>query len=447
MSKKDSLITQNNIIKCLIIVPILKKNSDEKLNLAKLEEAEGLAYTLSLQVVDKLIVLLDEYRPSTMLKAGKIEEISTIVNHNEVELVYIDAPISPVQQRNLEKAFKAKVIDRTGLILEIFASRARTNEGQLQVRLAHLDYQKSRLVRMWTHLERQRGGLGNIGGPGETQIEADRRMIKEEIVKIKKKLEKVKNTRTLNRKTRESVPYPVVSLVGYTNAGKSTLFNLLTKAKVLTEDKLFATLDPTMRIVKLPSKRTIILSDTVGFISDLPHELVAAFRATLEEVISADIIIHVKDASSPLILNHHKEVEKVIKSLGLQEKWQSDTIHVYNKIDKVESKSLVNPEMDQQNEIFKASNDIELPNNAIKISALKNIGILDLLNEIDIRLRKDEQIIEIDLSPQDGEQLAWLYAHSYVNIIEQRDTCTKLQVAISEQNLNKWRAKYGNQEV
>ncbi|MFW6027378.1 MAG: GTPase HflX, partial [bacterium] len=264
----------------------------------KLEEAVGLARAIELEVAGSAVVPLAKARPSTLFGAGKVQEIADWAAAEDAGLVIVDGPVSPVQQRNLERAWNAKVLDRTGLILEIFSARARTREGRLQVELAHLTYQKSRLVRSWTHLERQRGGLGFVGGPGETQIEADRRMIEERIAKIRRQLETVTRTRELHRESRRKVPYPVVALVGYTNAGKSTLFNRLTQADVRVQDMLFATLDPTLRAVTLPAGRTVILSDTVGFISDLPTHLVAAFRATLEEVLEADVLVHVRDASA-----------------------------------------------------------------------------------------------------------------------------------------------------
>src|SRR6202041_4723 len=282
---------------------------------ARREEAVGLARAIDLDVVNSALVNLSEIRPATYLGKGKVAELAERVKNEEIDLVVMDAALSPVQQRNLEKEFKAKVIDRTGLILEIFGRRARTAEGALQVELAHLDYQKSRLVRSWTHLERQRGGFGFLGGPGETQIEADRRLIDERLVRLKRELEQVRRTRGLHRTARRRVPFPVVALVGYTNAGKSTLFNALTGADVTARDQLFATLDPTMRGMRLPSGRRVILSDTVGFISELPHELVAAFRATLEEVAEADVILHVRDAAHPDSAAQRADVIEVLDAM------------------------------------------------------------------------------------------------------------------------------------
>ena len=284
---------------------------------SRLEEAVGLAAAISLNVVGSSVVSLAKPRPATLLGEGKVDELKGQIAELRVELVVVDGPLGPGQQRNLERAWNVKVLDRTGLILEIFGERARTREGTLQVELAHLNYQKSRLVRSWTHLERQRGGFGFLGGPGETQIEADRRLIQERITKIERQLETVKRTRQLHRKTRRDAPYPIVALVGYTNAGKSTLFNRLTEAGVFAENLLFATLDPTMRGLLLPSGRKVILSDTVGFISDLPTHLVAAFRATLEEVLEAEVILHVRDAAHEETAIQKKDVEEVLASLGV----------------------------------------------------------------------------------------------------------------------------------
>src|SRR5690242_9085793 len=304
---------------------------------ARLVEAAGLARAIDLTVVQEGLVTLNDVRPATYIGKGKVDEIAGMVRSLSASVVVMDCPVSPVQQRNLEKAWNAKVIDRTGLILEIFGRRARTREGALQVELAHLSYQKTRLVRAWTHLERQRGGFGFLGGPGETQIEADRRVIEERIAKIEGELEKVKRTRTLHRESRKRVPYPIVALVGYTNAGKSTLFNRMTAASVLSADMLFATLDPTLRAVDLPRGSRIIVSDTVGFISDLPTMLVAAFRATLEEVIEADVILHVRDMSHGEAAAQSQDVQKVLRELGIQAETDRRLIDVWNKIDKLDA--------------------------------------------------------------------------------------------------------------
>ncbi|MDD3445363.1 MAG: GTPase HflX, partial [Zavarzinia sp.] len=301
---------------------------------ARLAEAVGLTAAIDLEVIEAIEAPVDRIRPATWLGTGKVEELHGAVQALDIDVVVVNCALSPVQQRNLERALKTKVIDRTGLILEIFGARAATREGRLQVELAHLSYQKSRLVRSWTHLERQRGGVGFLGGPGETQIEADRRILSEKITRLKRELETVTRTRELHRRSRRKVPYPIVALVGYTNAGKSSLFNRLTRSEVLAADLLFATLDPTMRGLKLPSGRRIILSDTVGFVSDLPHQLVAAFRATLEEVLEADIIVHVRDVSHPEATAQQADVLAVLEDLGLgEEALAGRMIEALNKID------------------------------------------------------------------------------------------------------------------
>ena len=328
----------------LVIGPYLKERPnrapDKIVSLrapeARLEEASGLALAIDLDVLAAQIVFLSDIRPATYIGIGKIEELAALIKDKDINLVVMDCALSPVQQRNLEKSLGAKVIDRTGLILEIFGRRARTREGALQVELAHLTYQKSRLVRSWTHLERQRGGFGFLGGPGETQIETDRRLIQERMVKIERELDGVKKTRGLHRKSREDVPFPLVALVGYTNAGKSTLFNSLTDATVLAQDMLFATLDPTLRALKLPHGGRIILSDTVGFISDLPTMLVSAFRATLEEVISADVILHVRDIAHEDAQAQGADVDGILKTLGIDPQDHDRVIEVWNKIDQIE---------------------------------------------------------------------------------------------------------------
>ena len=326
----------------LIIYPYLKNDAEtaERSAAARLEEAKNLAAAIDLTVVDAVAAPLKVFRPSSLMGKGLVEKFAAQIAENAVGLVVADCALSPVQQRNLEKSWGCKVIDRTALILEIFGERARTKEGTLQVELAHLTYQKSRLVRSWTHLERQRGGKGFLGGPGETQIELDRRVITENIVKIKKELETVKRTRSLHRDARRRVPYPVVALVGYTNAGKSTLFNRLTKSDVFAQDLLFATLDPTMRLLTLPRGRRVILSDTVGFISELPTELVAAFRATLEEVTEASLLLHVRDSAHEDSKAQKADVEAVLKKLGVGEKIENATIEVLNKIDLLDDEKL-----------------------------------------------------------------------------------------------------------
>ena len=342
-------------------------------------------------------------RPATLLGQGQVERYRELIEAMEITVAVVDAALSPIQQRNLEKAWGCKVIDRTGLILEIFGARARTHEGALQVELAHLSYQRSRLVRSWTHLERQRGGFGFLGGPGESQLEMDRRLIGDRIVKLKRELEEVKRTRGLHRKARKRVPYPVVALVGYTNAGKSTLFNRLTRSTVLAKDMLFATLDPTLRRVNLPSGRPIILSDTVGFISDLPTHLVAAFRATLEEVAEADIIVHVRDIAHPETEAQKGDVVTVLTDLGLGERLETDMVEVWNKIDLLPAEIRESVETD----CARAPNQVAL-------SALDGAGIDRLFALLDARITASNQVLEVDVDLSDGATLAWLYRHGQV---------------------------------
>jgi GTP-binding protein HflX len=378
---------------------------------ARLAEAAGLARAINLNVVQEGLVTLNEIRPATYIGKGKVDEIAGLVKSLAVSVVVMDCPVSPVQQRNLEKAWGSKVIDRTGLILEIFGRRARTREGALQVELAHLTYQKSRLVRSWTHLERQRGGFGFLGGPGETQLEADRRVIEDRIKRIEAELDGVKRTRALHRESRKRVPYPIVALVGYTNAGKSTLFNRMTQASVLSADMLFATLDPTLRAVALPHGNRVILSDTVGFISDLPTMLVAAFRATLEEVIEADVILHVRDVAHEDTAAQSHDVEKVLGELGIE---ASDPrlIEVWNKIDRLDTDARAR---------LSALAERQGARRPVPVSALSGEGIERLVAAIEARLAQTRQTLELALSPADGAGLSWLYRHSEVLEKHMRD--------------------------
>jgi GTP-binding protein HflX len=372
---------------------------------ARLAEAAGLARAIDLNVMQEGLVTLSAIRPATYIGKGKVDEIAGLVKSLEASVVVMDCPISPVQQRNLETAWGAKVIDRTGLILEIFGRRARTREGALQVELAHLTYQKSRLVRSWTHLERQRGGYGFLGGPGETQIEADRRAIDERIARIEAELDKVKRTRALHRQSRKRVPYPIVALVGYTNAGKSTLFNRMTAATVLSADMLFATLDPTLRAVDLPHGTRVILSDTVGFISDLPTMLVAAFRATLEEVIEADVILHVRDVSHEDTAAQSRDVEKVLGELGIAAN-DPRLIEIWNKIDLMDA--------DGRARLANQAERRPAERRAVAVSAATGEGLDKLVAAIEARLGEGRQTLQVALSPADGAGLSWLYRHAEV---------------------------------
>nr|WP_040609585.1 GTPase HflX [Pseudooceanicola batsensis] len=367
-----------------------------------LEEAVSLARALpGLEVVGSSIVRLANPTPATLFGSGKVAELSAFFADNKVELVLVDGPVTPVQQRNLEKAWGGKLLDRTGLILEIFSDRARTREGVLQVEMAALAYQRTRLVRAWTHLERQRGGLGFVGGPGETQIEADRRAIDEQLTRLRRQLEKVVRTRELHRAARARVPFPIVALVGYTNAGKSTLFNRLTGAEVLAKDMLFATLDPTMRRVRLPNNGPeVILSDTVGFISDLPTQLVAAFRATLEEVLEADLILHIRDISHPEAEEQKADVEDILSDLGLPE--EVPVLEVWNKVDRL-------PPEDAGALARRAERD-----GTFVISAVTGAGLDPLLDAVERTLDQGSVTEELTLGFDEGRRRAWLYEQGLV---------------------------------
>ncbi len=398
---------------------------------ARLAEAVGLAQSIKLDVVVQEIVKLREIKPGAFFSSGFLERIQPQLEEQGVEVFIVDSSISPLQQRNLEKKLKVKVIDRTALILEIFGERAQTKEGKLQVELAHLTYQRSRLVRSWTHLERQRGGAGFLGGPGETQIELDRRIIDDKIVRIKKELEKVKKTRDLQRSARKKVPFPVVALVGYTNAGKSTLFNLLSGADIFAKDLLFATLDPTMRKIKLPSGREVILSDTVGFISDLPHELIMAFRATLEEVLSADIIVHVRDSANPDTLAQKQDVITVLRSLGLKNiENENNYIEVLNKIDLL-------PIETKQEFILKC----QKKKNLAALSATSGEGKAAFLTLVDKILSGKHRLVEAKVKASDGATLAWLYQNSEILSSNLLNDVFYIRLHISEADLQKLLSK------
>ena len=400
---------------------------------AKLQEAMGLADAIDLEIELALIAPLVAPKPATYLGSGKVTEIAAKVEETRAELVIVNAQLSPIQQRNLETAWKCKVLDRTGLILEIFGRRAVTREGALQVELAHLQYQRSRLVRSWTHLERQRGGFGFLGGPGESQLEADRRLIQDRISKIEGELETVVKTRTLHRKGRERVPYPVVALVGYTNAGKSTLFNALTHADVLAKDLLFATLDPTMRNINLPSGRKIIMSDTVGFISELPTTLIAAFRATLEEVLAADVILHVRDISHDESEAQAHDVNHVLTALGLSDERRAQIIEVWNKADLLETSH-------RAGLLAKAERraDVAL------VSSLTGEGISHLLDLVELRLARGSTVYEITFGAADGGGLAW--AHQRGEVIERNvrdDGQTTLVLRLDDDAAGQAKARFG----
>lgn len=397
-------IDRNYQVRAAVVFPNVLADSVSVTPEIRLEEAVGLARAINLDVAYREIVKLREIKPSAYFSRGFVDRVKPLFETEEIELMIVDASLTPIQQRNLEKALKIKVIDRTALILEIFGERAKTKEGRLQVELAHLTYQRSRLVRSWTHLERQRGGAGFLGGPGETQIELDRRIIDDKIVRIRKELEKVKKTRELQRSARKRIPYPVVALVGYTNAGKSTLFNCLSSAGVFAENLLFATLDPTMRRIRLPGGREVILSDTVGFISDLPHELIMSFRATLEEVLEADVIVHVRDIANENSLAQKKDVLNVLKSLGLKNiENESGYIEVLNKIDL----------LDEAERRYLEENAARNAN-VVPLSAVSGEGTERFLQLVEDKLSASFRMVEVTTDAADGKLISWIYKNTDV---------------------------------
>lgn len=443
----------NGAERCVVVHPVIKKGpKGRRAAEDRLLEAVRLAEAINLDVVHAAVLNVPRPRPATLMGMGAVDSLGALIATGESEdadgageskdadgnglrigLAIIDATLTPVQQRNLERAWQCKVIDRTGLILDIFGARARTREGQLQVELAALTYQRSRLVRSWTHLERQRGGFGFMGGPGETQIESDRRLIGDRITRLKRDLRDVKRTRQLHRAARRRVPFPVIALVGYTNSGKSTLFNGLTKAETQAEDKLFATLDPTMRGLDLPSGRTAIMSDTVGFISDLPHELVAAFQATLEEVCEADIIVHVRDAAHPDCDAQKEDVQEVLRNLGLDEAAEGGIIEALNKIDL----------MTQEERLTLANRAPRGNVTAVLISALTGEGCQRLLEVLDQRMAENWPVLDVSIGVEDGAGLAWLYEHGEVVERHDEDDAIHLKVRMNPANAERLARRLG----
>ncbi|MBE7637331.1 GTPase HflX [Sneathiella sp. P13V-1] len=428
MDNDQERATSRSGDQALVLHPYLKKG--EKISgrdpEACLQEAVALTAAISLDVVHSEAVPLSKPKPGTLFGEGKLEEYKDYIEANDIDVVIIDGAVTPVQQRNIERRIKAKVIDRTGLILEIFGDRAQTREGVLQVELAHLSYQRTRLVRSWTHLERQRGGAGFLGGPGESQLEIDRRLIDDRITKLKRQLETVVRTRELHRSKRKRVPYPIVALVGYTNAGKSTLFNRLTESDVFAKDLLFATLDPTMRKIDLPGGQTVILSDTVGFISDLPTELVAAFRATLEEVLEADLIVHVRDITHADTEAQKKDVFNVLKKLGINREEDGLYLEVLNKIDLL-------PEEERD---F-IENEVSRREDLLMMSAVTGEGVDEFLQTVENIITRNQKNLIIEVPASDGATVSWIYRNGTVVNRQDVDDVVRLEVKFSPENFGK----------
>ncbi|MFA6279774.1 MAG: GTPase HflX [Bdellovibrionales bacterium] len=461
MSKKQFEETDQSLdvdgvrhgVRALVLKPVLRVETSAKGTTRQvamiLEEAVALAQAIDLEVVEAQSFNLNRPTPATLLGSGLVEEYAALIKESEIDLVVVDHALSPVQQRNLEKAFACKVIDRTGLILEIFGARARTKEGKLQVELAALSYQKSRLVRSWTHLERQRGGFGFMGGPGESQLEIDRRLITQRIVKLKDELDQVRRTRGLGREARQKAEHPTIALVGYTNAGKSTLFNRLTASDVMAKDMLFATLDTSMRGLKLPSGRQVIMSDTVGFISDLPTHLIDAFRATLEEVQFADVILHIRDVTHPEARSQKEAVEQILADLGIEED-DARLIEVMNKADLLDPDERDNlrdfaqrQSWDSQNALILEGVNPQARGGVVAVSALTGEGIDALLALLEEQLAARTKVYDIDLPLSEGAAFAWLYGHG--RVIEKQDKRAKvlLKVTLEPADFGRFISKFG----
>lgn len=433
--KKPFVDRRKAATRAALVCPDTHQASLKRSAEARMAEFTGLAHAIRLEIVFSEIVRVREIKPATYIGGGQVEEIAARVREEEVELLLVDAPLSPIQQRNLERQTGAKVLDRTALILEIFGERAATREGVLQVELAHLNYQKSRLVRSWTHLERQRGGLGFIGGPGETQIESDRRLLQERITLLEKRIEKVRRTRELQRRPRDAVPFPIVALVGYTNAGKSSLFNRLTGSSVDAKDILFATLDTTVRKVELPHGREVILSDTVGFVADLPTDLVAAFRATLEEVLDADVILHVRDVSNPDHVAQAEDVLGVLEDLGVSAE-TTPIVEVWNKID------LVAPDADGQRHALDAIAPAGRVAAVAPVSAASGEGVDGLLAAVEDALSARSRTYAVSVPHARGEDVAWLYAHTEVLDHQSDEEAAHFTVRVDPRNREAFLARF-----